>query len=177
MRITLKRKSRFIITSEVATPKQLTRSLTIKDPALLQRLRDLEDKMRSAVVGLDMYTLEQMSVDEVVSYMNRHILGDFRLEFCSFWQQAVADKPKGSRDNYIVALHSFQKFLQADTIDISKVTSRLMREYEEWLTKKHGKGARAVTMYTAAVKHVHCLARKKYNDDELFVDQLGTGMR
>ena len=166
MRITLKRKSRFITTSEIASPKQLTRSLSIKDAALLLRLRDLENRMRTAIAGLDMYDLEEMSVDEVVAHMNKRILGDFRLEFCAFWTEAVADKPKGSRENYMVALHSFQKFLLADTIDISKVTSRLMREYEDWLAKKHGKGARAVTMYTAAVKHVHSLARKKYNDSE-----------
>lgn len=166
MRITVNKQSKYITTSEVASPKQLTRSLSIKDPALIQRLRDLESKMRDAIAGLDMYTLEQMNVDEVVAHMNRRILGDFKLEFCAFWTEAVADKPKGSRENYIVALHSFQKFLQAETIDISKVTSRLMRGYEDWLTKKHGKGARAVTMYTAAVKHVHSLARKKFNDAE-----------
>ena len=166
MRITLKRKSRFITTSEIASPKQLTRSLSIKDAALLLRLRDLENRMRTAIAGLDMYDLEEMEIDDVVSYINKRILGDFKLEFCAFWMQAVSDKPKGSKENYIVALHSFQKFLQADTIDISKVTSRLMREYEDWLAKKHGKGARAVTMYTAAVKHVHSLARKKYNDSE-----------
>lgn len=166
MRITVNKKSKYVTTSEIASPQQLTRSLTIKDPALTQRLRDLESRMRSAIADLDMYTLGEMDVEDVVSYMNKRIMGDFRLEFCSFWVQAVADKPKGSRDNYIVALHSFQKFLQTDTIDISKVTSSLMREYEEWLNKRHGKGARAVTMYTAAVRHVHSLARKKFNNDE-----------
>lgn len=167
MRITVNKKSKYITTSEVASPMQLTRSLTIKDPALKQRLRDLESRMRSAIADIDMYTLEELDVNEVVSRMNKRITGDFRLDFCAFWVDAVADKPKGSRENYIVALHSFQKFLETDSIDISKVTSRLMREYEEWLTKKHGKGARAVTMYTAAVKHVHSLARKKYNNDEI----------
>lgn len=167
MRITVNGKSKYVTTNEVASKTQLTRSLAIKDPALILRLQGLESRMRSAVSGLDMYTLGQMDVNEVVSYMDKRLGGEFRLEFCSFWTEAVADKPKGSRDNYIVALHSFQKFLRSDSIDISKVTSRLMREYEEWLTKKHGKGARAVTMYTAAVKHVHSLARKKYNDTEV----------
>lgn len=167
MRITVNKKSRYITTSETATPTQLTRSLTIKDEALNKRLRELEDRMRAAIAGLDMYTLEEMSVDEVVSYMNKRIMGDFKLDFLAFWEEAVADKPKGSRENYMVALHSFQKFLKTNKLDISKLTSRLMRQYEEWLTAKHGKGARAVTMYTAAVKHVHSLARKRYNNDEV----------
>ena len=166
MRLTFKRQSKFITTSEIATQKQLTKNLVIKDNALVFRLRNLENQMRKAINELDMFVLEQMDIDDVIRYMNRHIIGEFRLEFFSFWEEAVADKSKGSRENYMVALHSFQKFLQVDSLDISKVTSRLMREYEAWLVRKHGKGARAVTMYTAAVSHVHSLARKKFNDDE-----------
>ena len=166
MRLTFKKKSRFITTSEVASAAQLTRSLAIKDQGLQLRLRELENRMRAAVSSLDMFTLEQMDVDDVLAYMNKHLNGDFRLDFLAFWPEAVADKAKGSRDNYMIALRSFKRFLGTDTLDISKVTSRLMREYEAYLVKRHGKGARAVTMYTAAVKHVHTLARKKYNDDE-----------
>lgn len=167
MRITVNGKSKYVTTNEVASPSQLTRSLSLKDPALILRLQCLESRMRSAVSGLDMYTLERMDVNEVFSYMDKRLDGDFRLEFCSFWEEAVAGKSDGSRENYIIALHSFQRFLGTGSIDISKVTSRLMRQYEDWLVERHGKGARAVTMYTAAVKHVHSLARKKFNDTEI----------
>lgn len=166
MRVTVNRKSRFLVTSEIALPGQLTRSLSIKDTALVQRLRDLEKRMRNAVSDLDMYTLDQMDIDSVISYMNNRINGDFRLDFFKFWEEAVSCKPSGSRENYIVALHSFQRFVGLNSLDISKVTSRLMREYESWLVAKHGSGARAVTMYTAAVAHVHSLARKKFNNDD-----------
>ena len=167
MRITCNRKSRYLQTSEIANSAQLTKSLAIKDPELQLRLLTLEAKMRSAVADLDMFTLEKMDIDEIVSYMNKRILGDFHLEFCKFWEEAISDKPEGTRGYYMIALHSLQRFIGTDTIDISRITSRFMREYEEWLVKKYGKGARAVTMYTAAVKHVHSLARKKYNNDEL----------
>ena len=166
MRITCNRKTKFITTSEIASPTQLTKKLTVKDQELLNRLRLLEIKMRDAVSDLDMYTLDQMEMDEIVSHMTRRINGDFRLDFFAFWPDAVADKPKGSRENYMVAYRAFKRFVGVETIDISRVTSRLMHEYESFLEKKHGKGARAVTMYTAAVKHVHSLARKKYNNDE-----------
>lgn len=170
MRITLNGKSKYLTTSEVAYPSQLTRSLKIKDPGLLQRLRDLESRMREAVSGLDMYELEKMDVDEAVAHMNATLLGEgFRLDFLAFWPKAVSSKPEGSRQNYMIALHSFQKFLGVNTLDISKVTSKLMQAYEAWLTKKYGKGARAVSAYTAAVKHVHSLARKEHNDEEFGV--------
>ena len=166
MRVTFKKKSRYITTSEIASPSQLTKKLAVKDAELHNRLLRLETKMRDAVSDLDMYTLDQLEIDEIVSHMNRRINGDFRLDFLAFWPQAVADKPKGSRENYMVAYRAFKRFVGMETLDISRVTSRLMREYESFLESKHGKGARAVTMYTAAVKHVHSLARKKYNNDE-----------
>lgn len=166
MRVTLNRKSKFITTSEVASPGQITRSLRIKDSALMQRLRDLEGRMRKAISALDMYTLDGMTVDEVISYMEKRINGDFRLDFFQFWPEAVADKPKGSRDNYMIAMRNFQRFLGVESFDISNVSAKLMRSYEAWLEKNYGKGARAVTMYTGAVKHVHSLARKRFNDDE-----------
>lgn len=166
MRITFKQKSKYITTSEVASPSQLTKKLAVKDPELKNRLLRLETRMREAVSDLDMYALEQMQIGDIITHISRRINGDFRLDFLAFWPVAVADKPKGSRENYMVAFRAFKRFLGVETLDISKVTSRLMREYESYLEKKHGKGARAVTMYTAAVKHVHSLARKKYNNDE-----------
>lgn len=167
MRITCNRKSKFITTSEIALPSQLTRSLAIKDAALIQRLRKLEERMRAAISDLDMYTLSLMSLDEIVSYMQKRINGDFRLDFLAFWLEAIQDKSEGSRANYTYAQHNFKSFVGTDTLDISKVTSNLMRQYEAWLVGRYGKGARAVTMYTAAVKHIHGLARKKYNNDEV----------
>ncbi|MBO4340680.1 MAG: phage integrase SAM-like domain-containing protein, partial [Bacteroidales bacterium] len=167
MRITFKKKVRYITTSEIATPEQLTKkTLSIKDDELKNRLHKLEGRMRDAVSDLDMYSLENKEIDDIISHMKRRLSGEFRLEFFSFWEEAVAKKPEGSRDNYMVALRNFKRFVSAETMDISKVTAKLMREYQSWLEEKHGKGARAVTMYTASVKHVHGLARFRYNDEE-----------
>lgn len=166
MRITLNRKSRYITTSEIATRSQLTKSLAIKDPALLSRLRELELRMRNAVSDLDVFTLSKMTIADVVEHMEHRINGNFRLDFFKFWEEAIQSKARGSRENYLIALHAFQRFIGRPALDISQVTSRLMREYESYLTEKHGKGARCVTAYTAAVAHIHSLARKKYNNDE-----------
>lgn len=166
MRITVGRKQKFITTNEVAYPHQLTRTLKIRDMDLQNRLLKLERRMRDALSDVDMFDLELMSLDDIAKHIELRINGGFRLDFLAFWPQAVADKPEGSRSNYTVALNSFKKYLGKDSLDISKVTARLMRDYEAWLVAKHGKGARAVSMYTAAVKHIHSLARKKYNDDE-----------
>lgn len=166
IRVTFKKKSKFITTSELARPDQLTRSLSVKDPELKNRLLRLETRMREAVSDLDTYALDGMDVDDVVEHMRHRLNGEFRLDFFEFWDRAVAGKPKGSRENYMVAKRNFMRFVKTESLDISKITSRLMREYQEDLESTHGKGARAVSMYTAAVKHVHGLARKQYNNEE-----------
>lgn len=122
--------------------------------------------MRNAVSDLDVFTLSKMTIADVVEHMEHRINGNFRLDFFKFWEEAIQSKARGSRENYLIALHAFQRFIGRPALDISQVTSRLMREYESYLTEKHGKGARCVTAYTAAVAHIHSLARKKYNNDE-----------
>lgn len=166
MRITFKKKTRFITTSEIARPDQLTRSLSIKDKELEMRLHNLEGRMMEAVSDFDMFELEEKDVDEIISHIKRRLVGEFRLDFFAFWTQAVAEKPAGSRENYMVAMRNFKRFVGLEEMDISKVTAKLMREYQADLESTHGKGARAVSMYTGAVRHVHALARKQYNNEE-----------
>lgn len=165
VRITCNKKTHYILTNESAKPSQLTKTFAIKDADMQHRLLMLVDKMRQAAAGLDNFTLEHMDIDEIVSYIEKRLGGQFRLDFFSFWELAVQKKPEGTRQYYMYALKSLKKYAGSDSLDISKITSRFLRDYEEWLTDKHGKGARAVSEYTSAIRHVHALARRQYNDD------------
>ena len=121
-------------------------------------------KMRQAFDDIDQYILDEMSVDEAVNIMEKKIKGErFELNFSEFWVEAIKDKAPGSQVNYMCALHALQAFMGKEDIDIGEITIRRMYAFEDWLVTKHGKGARAVRMYTAAVSHIHSLARRKYN--------------
>ena len=41
-----------------------------------------------------------------------------------------------------------------------------MRKYETFLIGKHGKDARAISLYTSSIAAIHAEARKLYNDNE-----------
>lgn len=164
IRIALNKKSKVVTTSLSAEQSQLTKKLKVKDPALNDSIVDLIRKMRRAVGDIDQYALDSMSLDDVLAVIDRGIRGDvFRLDFSKFWVEAIADKPRGSRVNYMCALHALQSFMGRESMDIGEITVRNMYAFEDWLASRHGKGARAVRMYTAAVSHVHSLARRKYN--------------
>lgn len=164
IRVGLNKQSKFITTNLSAEPSQLTKQLKIKDPNLRFQVEALMKKMRQAVDDVDQFMLDDMSVDEAIRIMERKIKGEsFRLDFMSFWVEAIQSKPKDSQVNYMCALHALQAFYGKTSMDISEITIRRMYAFEDWLVEKYGKGARAVRMYTAAVSHIHSLARRKYN--------------
>ena len=83
-----------------------------------------------------------------------------------FSLEVIAKKPRFTAANYKTAMSSFASFLGRTSMDISEITSSLLRSFEAYLVEKHGKEGRAVSQYTAALRHIHSEARKKYNDDE-----------
>ena len=168
IRVTYKRKKKMLSTNIFAEQKQLTKELAIKDPSLMKEVGDVIKPMRDAVKRIDLYTLEDMDVDDVV----RLILSatekedEFRLDFFEYGERIASEKPKGSRTNYMCALHSFKAFVGVDEMDISMVSSAMMHNYEQALRTKYGDGSRALSMYPAAIAYIHKRAQKEFNEEE-----------
>lgn len=171
IRLTHKRKIKYIPTLEVAYKGDYTKDLTIKDMAMMKRLVALVEKMQNTLALLDPWDVSRMDVNELALSIERKMqeLEVFRLDFFEFAQEVIAKKPRFSAANYRTAMSSFASFLGRETIDISEITSSLLRSFETYLVDKHGKEARAVSQYTAALRHIHSEARCKYNDDEMGV--------
>ena len=169
LRLTHARKVRYIPTTEVATKKDYTKDLVIRNNAIIYRLSELVKKIENVINELGVFEVSSMDVDELVSEINKALVlkEKFKLEFFQWGREVASGKPKYSAANYLTALKSFSKFLERETLDISEVTSSMMRNYEAWLIKKHGENARAVSLYTAALSYIHSEARKKFNNEEL----------
>lgn len=165
LRVTFARASRFISTNVSVYPSQLTRSLKIKDANIERRLDDLVREMRDRAGRLNMFALQSMSIDDIVEYITREENNAFRLDFPSFAREQIKKMGAGAR-NYTSALHSLCDYIGRESFDIGMLSSSQLRRYEEHLTLKHGKGARAVSLYTQAVAKLHAIARNLYNDEE-----------
>ena len=69
IRVTFARKSRYLATTLTAYPSQLTRSLRLRDGALIASADNLIRQMRSTVADLNPFALEGRSVDWVCDYI------------------------------------------------------------------------------------------------------------
>lgn len=167
MRVTANRKSKYISTNISVTPAQLTKSGNIKDRAVLDRLDALTARMRAAAADLDPFAVTQMSIDEIVRHIAAHQDSAFRLEFFEFARKTVEGKTtRNTRLYYRNAVNAFREFAGRDTMDISEITSSMMRNFEAWLVARHGTGARATGSYPASIGHIHAQARLMYNNEE-----------
>lgn len=172
LRVTYQRKSRYLSTTEVAYPADLSKKdMEIKSPALLSRLYDLVRQVNECVAKIDPFSLQVMDVDGVVKEISRGMMKmtpeTFRLDFFEFGESFAAGKPKSTASNYRVALSALAAFKGERKCDISEITSTFMRKFEAYLVEKHGPTARAVSLYTSAIATIHSQARKTYNDNEL----------
>lgn len=169
IRLTHNRKVKYIPTTEYARKGDYTKDLTLKNNALIKRLSTLIERIQGVISGLDYFVVQSMDVGKLYDYIVRTLSMQepFLLDFFEWGEKVVATKPKYSGANYRTALHSFARFLGRETIDISEITSSMLRSFEAYLVEKHGKDARAVSMYTAALSTIHSEARKRYNNEEL----------
>lgn len=167
IRMTFKRQSKFISTNITLRPEQLTRSLKIRDDSARVKVNTLVLRMEKSISEIDFFSLDTMSIDDVAKYVTRHQSGTFRLDFIEFGLLVVSEKNGKSGKNYRSALNAFVSFLGKDSIDISQVTSSLMRGFEKWLVQKHGEGSRAVSLYTSSIAFIHRQARLRYNNEEI----------
>lgn len=169
IRITHQRKTRYLPTNEIAYKGDYTKDCTIKNLQILGRMAKLIDKIQGVIKGMDIFEVSSMDVDKLVMRIEAELKAqeEFHLDFFHFGEQVAASKPKYSGANYRTALNSFSRFLGKDYIDISEISSSLMRSFESYLVNKHGKDARALSLYISAIAYIHSEARKKYNDNEL----------
>lgn len=168
MRITHKRKTKYIATTVTAFKGDYDKEFKLKNSILL-RLSDLMKDIAAAIETKNTFEWDAMDVEQACAYIADKMAPaeEFRLDFFEWADRVVSTKSEGSASNYRSALNAFEKFLDTRVLDISKITSSLMRRFEAHLVEKHGRDARAVSMYTSCIATIHTEARKTYNDNEL----------
>ena len=167
IRVTHDRKSRYIPTTTKALKSEYDKDLHLKSTVITRltpMLKNIDEILSSRMVQ----EWEIMDIGEVVRCIEEGLAPDkkFTLDFFKWGESFASTRPKYSAANYRTALSSFSRFLEKKELDISQVTSSLMRRYEAYLMERHGKNARAVSLYTSAIGAIHGEARKIYNDNE-----------
>jgi len=169
LRISFKRKSRYIKTDIMVheSDRKDDKGNYVLDKAIQYQLDTLVMQTMKKIDALDPCKLELMDIDELMKYLNTTSAdGRFHLDFFEFAETVIAKKTGQPQKYYRTAVNCFKKYLKKDQMDISEISSSLMREWEEWLRNTYGNNARAVSAYTAGIAFIHNQAKLKYNNEE-----------
>ena len=145
----------------------------------------LIERMTEVVNSIDMYKLQKMDVEQLVKYINVALEEPdrFTLDFIEYGRKIARKKRPGTSNGYLVAMNALERYFKGRHPDISEITVRNLRGFEQFLreeksirvnwrtgkikeTKKQ-KGGRAVSLYMSALRHIYKCARLDHNDPDL----------
>lgn len=164
LRFTFKRQGRFVKTNLIVHRKDMV-GQRIKNSDIRRKAEELIERMEKAISHLDCFALQSMTIDQVVQFVVEDDEG-FKLDFFEFADKIIAEKKGQPAKSYRTAVNAFRSFIGKETLDISEISSPLMRDWERFLVAKYGEGARAVSAYPACVAFIHGQARLRYNREE-----------
>lgn len=167
MRITHKRKSKYIPTTVTVFKGDYDKQFNLKNHVII-RMKELLEEIAEIIESKTIYEWELYDVEGVCNCISEAMKPKekFALDFFEWGDKVTSRKSEGTALNYKSALKAFETFLGTRVMDISKVTSSLMRKFESHLVEKHGDDARAVSLYTSTIATIHSEARKTFNSDE-----------
>lgn len=183
LRVTNKRKSKYIKTSISVGPDDLTRSGNLKDQGKKDRADDEVRKWRRIVDSMPTISQDEMDVAEIVGYIKAKIIEQevFHLNFASYGMKLAEAKKECTAYNYKAAIKCLCRFFGHEP-DIREITVKSMREFESFIrdekkivyNAKKGtfidtedkKSERSVTKYLGIVRAIYKRARLEYNEPD-----------
>ena len=186
IRVTLKRRSRWISTNVFVTDADLTRAKKLKNPYIIAQCDALVKEFRGIVSELSPFAVEAMDVDGVLSYIRKQKEeAAFHLDFLAFGREIAAGQTPGTAGNTRTALNAFARFLGRDSIDVNEITAAQVRAFVDYMdaepkqtsiarhrqkqaAKTGRKKAKGVSSwkYTSILRSIYKRAREKYNDED-----------
>ncbi len=160
IRVTYKRKVKYLPTSIFVTKKDLTGKFAIKNYQVIDKCESLVSTYRKRAMELDT-ELNDFDVDTVIKHLTRkdEMVNETFTQYAERW--IASCKLKGAK-NYVCALHAMQRFLGRDTILFADMTVNTMKAFERYLDGK----PRAQSQYTTALMKIFSDAREYYNDED-----------
>lgn len=181
IRVTYKRKYRIISTNLTAYPRDLARSGELKGGPLF-KAEEIIRKMNDIVGTLDWFTMEDLTVDDVVRYIRKESEKNraFHLDFFEYAEQVISRKSPGTATTYRCALNSFRRFLEKDRFEINDFDVTILKQYADWLNYSPklvggrkvttAKGSRkpglAAKNYIGKMSAIYTEAQEEYNDED-----------
>ena len=183
IRVTFRRKSRWIPTNVSVTDGQLTRAKKVKDPAVKTKLDELVGELREAVADMSIWPNENMDVDDVVRYIRKKKAAEaFKLDFFQFGRSYAETQSPSVKAQTVSALGALGRFAGAE-LDVNAITANFLRAFVDFInaepvisynrykktytqSKKPKNENAAAKNYLSWLSRVFSAAKEKYNDED-----------
>ena len=181
IRVTHQRKSKYIKTNICVEPEDLTRSGNLKHQGKKDLADDEVKKWRKIANNLPTMASNEMSLDYIVRYIKARISEEecFTLNFAEYGRKLAKTKKNATMKNYLAAINCLCRYFGHEP-DISEVTVRTMREFEDFITKERimtakkkkneegkKKSDKTMNRYLSLIRAVYHSARLEFNDPDL----------
>lgn len=183
IRVTFKGIHRYLPTTLVAYPSDLTRSSKIKNPTITSRAGELIAKMQDTLADVSPFVLEEWDIDAVVAHIRGRMTEQtFKLDFFAFADGYLAGKTDTTRRAYIMALNALERFTGQRRLDINAITRSLLLDFVafvdaepkmhydprtgDWKPTDKDKGVGASSRHLMKLQHIHDAAKMRYNDED-----------
>lgn len=160
IRVTYKRKIKYIQTSMSVTKKDLTVSYKIKNRQVLDRGEELIREYRHKADMLNL-ELNDMDINEVVDFITRK-QENTGLNFTKYSEKWLDEAEIKGVKNYQSAINALKKHFNRDNILFSDITVNSMKAFEKSLADR----PRAQSLYTNCIVKIFNDGRDYYNDED-----------
>lgn len=160
IRVTYKRKIKYIQTSMSVTKKDLTVSYKIKNRQVLDRGEELIREYRHKADMLNL-ELNDMDINEVVDFITRK-QENTGLNFTKYSEKWLDEAEIKGVKNYQSAINALKKHFNRDNILFSDITVNSMKAFEKSLVDR----PRAQSLYTNCIVKIFNDGRDYYNDED-----------
>ena len=183
LRVTWKGRSRYLATNVFCMKDDLTRTLKIKNPTILDQCAALVREMRGTIADLSPAFMESLDVEDIARIMRtRTASQSFTLDFIEYGRKFAAKKYVNTSHAYTAALGAFERYL-GGTVDVNGITKAMLLDFASWVeaapklhyNKKTGEveeGSKAkipqgqATRHLAKLASIYRAARDEYNDED-----------
>ena len=185
IRVTHNRKSKYIKTNIAVEPEDLTRSGNLKNEGKKDLALEEIKKRRRVASQFSDYVTSTMDVGEIVELINTKLKEEeeFELDFIEYGMSAAKTMKEGTAGNYLVALSALLRYFKGRHPDISEITVRTMREFEEFLRvesnmlyhrdtellherKNVKKKDKTIQNYISLIRAIYKRARRQFNEPD-----------
>ena len=192
IRVTYKRKSKRISTHLYAEKKDLTKELEFREGPVRRKAYDIAKEMQDICAEIDFLELQGMEVEDLIKVIDAkaETKKKFHLDFIEYMRQKASAKGASER-LYHTAANALVRFMNGRTLDVSDVTVKFLRSFEEFLknepkvvscfhkgktrkTETKKGECRAVSQYIGCIRHIYGLARKEFNEPDLDIYRIPT---